>query len=298
MNDEPNLRTIHMLMRSFVIGSIIISLMVIILRQNYYSSTDIGLRYTIKFWRNVTIDPNYLSSYLIIGFGMSVYIALFTVGDYFKRKLYFVFSLIILFAIFMIGSRAGYVAVFVTTIGALSQLHKTGKGNRKILAAIAVPVILALLVVLLPMILPEEILHRFRISSLFDTSNSLRISHWMAAIECSLKKPILGYGAMHTMNILQEYSSHRGVAHNTYLTFMLHIGIPGTLIIICIMLSIFRKIHNMRNTYWLFFFIGFVFWNCIVENHLGITFWLPILLLVYILNYSSITEDSTPYKEE
>lgn len=297
MNDSPNIRTIRMIMKSFIFGSTIMSIMVIVLRQNYYSSITLGLRYTIKFMGNVAIDPNYLASYLFVGFSASLFFALFYKGTKTRRMCYYIPTIIILFAIIMIGSRAGYCAVLITLIGALMQLNKYGRGNRKLLVAITLPIIVALFIVVLPMILPEDILRRMSFKSLNDTSNSLRISHWIASFECVIKKPLFGYGSMHTLNILEVYASHLGGAHNTFLTFLLHLGIIGAFNIIGIITSVFSGLRRKKNLYWCFFLIAFVFINCIIENHLGITFWLPLLLLVFIEKNENVYRISNEYYE-
>ena len=138
------------------------------------------------------------------------------------------------------------------------------------------------LLVIIISFLPEEILERFSLSSLNDESNSKRISHWIAAVEAFAKKPILGYGASHTMTILTQYASHVSDAHNTVLTFLLHFGLVGFLPICILFLQIFMRLSKAGNKVWLFFFGGYIFINLIIANHLGISFWIPLVLFYSI----------------
>ncbi len=281
-NECPRIKLINMLMISFIIGSVIMSLMVFIFRQNYYQSVEIGLRYTIKFMGNDVVDPNYLASFLFVGGGMSIYALAFSKDTLKYKKCYFISTMIILIAMLMVGSRAGYVAIFILGLGTFAQIFQRCSWNKKKIIMIMLPTTCLIMVLLLSRFLPDVILRRLAFSSLFDYSNSLRVSHWIAAIKCIEMHPFMGYGPMHTLNVLNVYSSHRGCAHNTYLALMLHLGIMGFLLLFLLGISIFRKLRLKRNYYWRYFFIGFVFINMIIENHLGISFWVPILVFKYI----------------
>ena len=288
--DMPKQKTIDKLMNSFILSSFIISIIIIVCKHEYLHP---GYnRFTIQIGNNVEIDPNYLSAFMMIGLVFSLYwIGLSSNENKGWKLLHLISALTIAYAILLTGSRATFLGIIICLMGFALQVLSQKKASYKLFILILLPLALISVVLLVQIFLPDDLLSRFEVNSLADSSNSRRIQHWISAIECILKRPVFGYGAAHTKDILQIFSGHIGDAHNTLLTLLLHFGVVGTTIFLYILFSICKKIFCSKKPFWISFFIGFLFINLIIANHLGISFWLVIVMLYYIGNSNIIQED-------
>lgn len=274
-----NTKEILFLMRGFIYGSLIMAILVIVQQHHYYYPGS--YRFSIQILNNTEVDPNYLASFMYFGIIFSIYSLLKEKEK--KRKLLVLASfVIILIAIIMTGSRATYVALAVAFFGILTRCLKTVRKNIG-------PLLLLLLVCLLVIIIASkkistEVIARFDLSMLMDESNMNRLQHWKAAVIALLKNPLLGYGASHTMTILSTYTGHVSDAHNTFLTILLHFGLIGAIPIFSLIFRIFTKLKRKKSKEWIYFYLGFLLINFIIANHLGISFWLPILIFYQICN--------------
>ena len=263
-----------LLMWGFILGSLIMSILLII--QQHHYKYEGSFRFTIQILNNEEVDPNYLASFIYIGVVFSLYQFVNKVG---KMKIISLgIGIIEMFAIFQTGSRAAYLALVFLFIGLFFNKSSSQKSTSKLLMLIAI----VFLLIVAAFMLSEDVLNRFDFSTLMDASNLNRLQHWKAAAVAFFKNPLLGYGASHTMSILSTYANHLSDAHNTFFTILLHFGLIGSIPIFSLFFKIFSGFRNKRSNEWLFYFIGFLFINFIVANHLGISFWLPILIFYQI----------------
>lgn len=273
-NRKWNLKEVYCLMTSFIIGSIIMSVILLVLRHQY---RYIGsYRYTIKFFSNMEIDPNYLASFLYIGLIFALYFIFNNKTSKYRAWL-LISATVILAAIVMSGSRAAYVAVALSAFGVLVDFLK--KSKNKVTIIVILIMMLPILLIIVISLIPPEILSRFNIASLVDGSNKRRVSHWIAAGNAILNNPILGYGAAHTVSILTIYANHSSDAHNTVLTLILHFGLIGAIPIFKEFFDVIKLTLKKKATFIFFSFAGYLFINLIVANHLGISFWIPLILI-------------------
>lgn len=270
-----------LLMWGFILGSLIMSTLLIVQQHQY--KYEGSFRYTIQILGNEEVDPNYLAAYIYIG--LIFLIRQFLNGVVKMKILLLLIGLIEAFAIFMTGSRAVYVAFVFVFMGILFNKSKTKSRASKFLVIVAI----VILVVFSVSNLPEDILKRFDIDMLMDESNSLRLEHWSAAGLAFLKNPLIGYGASHTMTILSTYANHTSDAHNTILTLFLHFGLIGVVPILNILLGIYKRFVRQRDTMMVWYYIGFIFINMIIANHLGISFWVPILIFYQLSRKSEVS---------
>ncbi|OUQ80748.1 hypothetical protein B5E48_05035 [Massilimicrobiota sp. An105] len=268
LNSKLNSREICLLKWAFIVGSAIMAYFVITQQHHFYYPGS--YRFTIQMFNNMEIDPNYLSAFMYIG---AVFALDFILNQKVKKyKIVFILlELIILFAIFMASSRAVFVALLIAVFGVVT--NSKGKFRTPILILLII-----VFIAILPNVLSEESIARFDFSSLRDESNAKRLSHWGAALLAFVKNPILGYGATHTMDILTRYAGHVSDAHNTLFTLLLHFGIVGFVPICLLFLKIIRNLRKQKQHEMLFYFFGYIFINLIIANHLGISFWIPLLL--------------------
>lgn len=279
-----NCRSINYLIQAFIIGSLIISLIVLIAQHQYLF--DGSFRYTIQIGNNVDVDPNYLASYLYIGFAFCLYnISFSKFVNRFSKMLYVIFALIILFAVFMTGSRSAYLAVGILTIGYFLELRKSMRFKKRFYLFFLIPIIVFSIFLVVENYFPDQILSRFDLVRLNDTSNANRLLYWKYALESFLHSPIIGFGAALTTDIILKYTSHVGDAHNTYLTFLLNFGLVGLLIVILWIWRVMKELIINRNKFWISFVISFFLNSFIIANQLGISFWIPLLLIYYMSSY-------------
>lgn len=267
-----NKKELSCMMWGFVIGSLIMAILVIAQQHHFYYPGS--YRFSIQLFNNEEVDPNYLAAFMYLGAIFSIHNLL----DKKQKKKYLLtlFLIIILIAIFMTGSRAVYVALAIALFGIMLRTLKNGKKNGG--SILLFLLVCFLLVIIVSTKISDEIIERFDFSTLMDASNLKRLQHWKAAVIAFFKNPLLGYGASHTMSILSTFANHSSDAHNTFFTILLHFGLIGSIPIFSLLLKIFNRFRNKRSTEWFFYFLGFLFINFIVANHLGISFWLPILI--------------------
>ena len=262
-------KSIDFVIACYMVGACIAALLVLIFRHPY---GDTG-RFSILIPGNTEdVDPNYLGGFLFTAIALGLFVIPKKTS---QRILFVLFEFVILGGLALTGSRAAYLSVFIVFAGFLLQILR-GKQKKYFWIALLVFLVAGGIVFA---VLPEEFRQRFSICSLFDTSNQYRLEHWGAALHAFSLKPIFGYGAAHTKTILSDYSGHVSDAHSTWLTFMLHFGTVGMILLGYVFWKIVRPIFKSKNILAIAFLLAFFINNFIIANHLGISFWLPLMLL-------------------
>ncbi len=272
-----NIKSIDAILNSFILGGAVIGLVMIVLPHHYLF--DGSYRFTIQFMGNLEIDPNYLASFLYVAFS---YAGFNLVGNRHthKHKIFYLISIIVIgIAIIMTGSRAAYISSLIVFFG---MYLKRAKQKKSKIIGVVVVILLLLAGSLILRYLPEELKSRFNLENLKDESNRKRIEHWGYAIKAFMNSPLFGFGAGHTTNLILKYTGHIGDAHNTLLTFLLHFGLIGIFVILSLGIVVTKRFVNSKNTFWICFIIAFILNNLIIANHLGVSFWIP-LMLFYLM---------------
>lgn len=270
---KTNKKEIHFLINSYIFSSIIISLMIIIFRQEL--DGWIGTyRYTLKFYNHVYIDPNYIASFINIAVVFSLN-RVFSYSKKLTKVSYIVITLLISGAVFLTGSRAGIIALFLC-YGFVFAV------NIKLKNFFIGLVSIVSLAILVFTFLPEDLTQRvFGISSYLET-NQTRILNWKYGIEAFLDRPIFGYGILESQNVLGNYYGYGRAVHNTYLTFLIHFGIIGGLFIAGIFIKILVKVYKSKARVMLGTLISLLFTSIMIENNVTITFW-SVLIINYLV---------------
>lgn len=270
------------LIGAFIVGALICSLLVIIFRHEYgFKGSG---RFSIAIFGHEEMDPNYLASYLVIGGALSFYNAIGKDKTTKRKILLYICFFIISTAIILTGSRAGVLSYIICLCGCLPKIiyNNRNKFNPERLVGLMIVILIALGILI--GFLPDNIKERIFHMNLQDGSNSLRLAHWKAALECFIQKPLLGYGPVHTVDILANVAGHKGDAHNTYLTYLLQFGIVGFLACAIIIVDILKKLLNKENIFFGFLLLGQLFSSMIIANHLGICLWMTLILCYYQSN--------------
>lgn len=271
---------IKLIINSFIIGAIACSLLVLIIKHEYiYEGSG---RYTIQFFNNEEIDPNYLAEFLIIGGALSVSKLLLRKKTLLDIILLVAGTLIITIAIFYTGSRAGVLAYIVSLFGIFIKLCFNNRDMISIRKVIVFMTIAIVVLIIVALVIPREIYDRIFEMNLNDGSNSLRVQHWLNALKCWSMQPIFGYGPALTKELMISIMNHNGDAHNTYLTLLLQFGLVGFLMFFLLFIDVLKGLFNKENLVFLFILLGQVMASFIIANHLGISLWMTLLLCNYV----------------
>lgn len=271
---------IKLIINSFIIGAITCSLLILIIKHEYiYEGSG---RYTIQFFNNEEIDPNYLAEFLIIGGALSVSKLLLRKKTLLDIILLVAGTLIITIAIFYTGSRAGVLAYIVSLFGIFIKLCFNNRDMISIRKVIVFMTIAIVVLIIVALVIPREIYDRIFEMNLNDGSNSLRVQHWLNALKCWSMQPIFGYGPALTKELMISIMNHNGDAHNTYLTLLLQFGLVGFLMFFLLFIDVLKGLFNKENLVFLFILLGQVMASFIIANHLGISLWMTLLLCNYV----------------
>lgn len=273
---KPDTKSIGYLLNGFILGALVCSLIFIFFHVEY---GDTG-RLTIRFLNNEEIDPNYLGCFLCIGFSFCLLYIMKTIRKRAFLLLYILSSIIILYAIFLSGSRAAYLFALLSFAGFLLELSKKLNSSKKFFLYATILIFAVAGGIIVIKVLPSNLLRRFGASSLHDISNTRRLEHWLFGFKAFSLSP-MGYGFIHTKDILTTYVNHASDCHNTFITFLLHFGVFGFATIVYVLFRILKPIFKSKSPFWIFFIIAFLLNGVIISNHLGVPFWMPLIVLYY-----------------
>lgn len=260
----PKLSEIKLVCRCFGYSGIIISLLLLIFKQEY----EMG-RYSYPVGGRL-LEVNYLACYLSITFAFVFHKALTTGG--LKKVGHILGSFLILYAIFLTGSRMGFLSAIGIVLPVL-LLHKPQKMLFKIIIAL-------LVIVVAFSILPEHLTNRFLHRSYNDGSNRNRILLFKNAMYFISLKPMLGYGAI-SGRVITGWDS----AHNTFLAALLHFGFIGLWMYLIILLKNIKILFQRDMFCFLSVWLILIFSSMIINNGNTIPFWFGLILLYWVIEY-------------
>lgn len=258
---KPNLLEIKLVCRCFGYSGIIISILLLIFKQEY----EMG-RYSYPIGGHL-LEVNYLACYLSITFLFMFHKVLNSVKS--KKLLYGIGAFLILYAIFLTGSRAAFLSAGVTSI--ILLFYNPKNLVLKILLLIS-------FFVLGLMILPQNLTDRFLHRSYNDGSNQMRLRLFKAAWELAGQKPFVGYGIAFT---------GIGSAHNTFLSILLNFGFIGLLMYIVILFRNFSILLQRDMFLFLAIFVDLFITSMIITNYNTIPFWFSLVLLTWVTEYKN-----------
>lgn len=262
-----------------IVGTLIISILVLLFRVDYYGSG--GLRFTIKIGDNDAVDPNYLGAYLSMG--VSIASGYFICGR--KKVFCGIVSLILIAATLLTGSRGAMLAVAVSVV--FTGIHYLfSKNDKKLFFRVIICcIIVVFLLYLLVTFLPDNIFKRFFINSYSDSSNDRRWYLWSNALTAIKASWFLGNGCIEEADIVAKYCGVYEPAHNTYLGIWMQLGIIGLLTVICLWVK--QIIEALKNKN--FILVGMILNVCLSSFIIGasysMTFWGTLMISTLINGY-------------
>ncbi len=257
----------------YVLSGVIISLLMILFRVRYYELDP--TRITINVFGNQKIDPNYLAGFLVAPFFLAV--KGWLEGEKSLQKIfYFIASVMIVFAVFLTGSRGSFLAVIVGVITILLNAKiKLSEKRMKFILLISGFVIIGA-ILLVSFVIPQETISRiFDVNNWVDSSNSRRIALWENALIAIFKSPFLGLGIYPTAQLIGQVTGEFSPAHCTYLEVWIQIGIVGVIAIVFLAITSFYK---NKNPYMRAIIVSTVVVAIFISAEANFFFWLNLIL--------------------
>ncbi len=260
---KPTVSEIRLISRCFSWSGIIIAVLLLLFKHEY----EMG-RYSYPVGGRL-MEVNYLACYLSISF-LFVFHKILTTRKLIKTG-YVIGAFLVLYALFLTGSRGAFLSVGVSSCILLSYNPK------KIAFKLF---LLGTLFLLGLFLLPDALTNRFLHSSYNDGSNQMRIRLFANAIDFIVRKPLLGYGVASGKAITSF-----GSAHNTFLSVLLNFGLIGFLMYVGILLKNFKILLQRDMLLFLAVFVDLFITSMIISNYNTIPFWFTLILLTWVTEY-------------
>lgn len=195
-------------------------------------------------------DPNFYARVIGLGLLISGYF-IFSFKNNITRLLSATCFSIIMFAVLLSGSRGAMITVFLTLlVGLLLSLNQVVKFSRKQLMLLGLSFIIFFTIILSPLIIkhfPPVVVQRTQaITEVLDDRGTGRMDIWLVGFEVAKDNLIGGVGLGNFPYAFTKYlPDSEGVqghlalfrdAHNTFLTALAELGVPGFLLLMAILL--------------------------------------------------------------
>lgn len=261
----PNKKERRLMLNGIYFGGIISSVLLLI---NNGTAVDIGLRETIVIFGRM-IDPNILAYSCVISFVIDLYYIMFE-----RKKICVLIIPIILYAIFMLGSR-GALLTCVATLGfmLLNTEFSSNALLKKILLIILV--FIACFLIYTEFIVTSEFASRFTIDNLVGQGNlgtANRDKIWAAAAQQIFNRPFLGYGNGASMYAIEMVYKYYGT-HNSYIMVLLEFGIVGFVLCGAWVVRVWRLCKQNQFKVYTFLFFSLSIFVFFVEGFSTKIFW-------------------------
>lgn len=260
---QATLKEIRLVSRCFAWSGVIIACLLLVFKQEY----EMG-RYSYPVGSRL-VEVNYLACYLSISF-LFMFHKLLTTRKLIKIP-YLCGAFLVLYALFLTGSRGAFLAV-----GISSSILLFYNPKNAVLKLFLLGILFLLGLLLLPDTLTERFLHR----SYNDGSNQMRVRLFANALNYIIQKPLLGYGVASGKAI-----TNFGSAHNTFLSVLLNFGLVGLLMYLGILFKNFKIILQRDMLLFVAVFVDLFITSMIITNYNTIPFWFTIMFFVWVTNY-------------
>lgn len=236
----------------------------------------------LTIW-GVQVEQNYMSALLCFDLVLSL-IMVFHTKEIIRKGVLLAFGCCIFLGIFYSGSRAAMLGSILSV--ALLLLYYLFSGSAKyivfrLLTVAAIIMLIAFAALLFNADSASWYIERFFQNDYNDMSNQYRLQYWRFGVMGILYRPLFGYGIGNfNYFVREELGSFHGdvvVAHNTYIDYLLDIGVVGTALLAVLVL---RKVWSrnmfrsgeltalMFAAFFTSFIVGgertFFFWNSLV----------------------------------
>ena len=174
--------------------------------------------------RGAQMDPNNQAAFLLIGVTVLLYLLFNKNSNIQYSILYILLSIIIIYAMFLTGSRGGIISLIIIII-VIALLNEKGNNlitKKTVLNTILVSIFAGGIYLIAKQLLREDIFKRiFNFASYSGGSN--RIYIWSNTLQIIVNNPLFGGG----WGAYWGYNDNYTVVHNTFLSILADGGILG-----------------------------------------------------------------------
>lgn len=207
-----------------------------------YSSGNFVSRLNTDRAFSTFIYPNALASFLMMIFPFSVFYLVFCEK---KRIIFFIVTVLILFAFILTFSKGGAIALILSwMVFGIVRMKKKHK-----IIAIFVTVLLIALAILLAYN-NNYVANKVKP---FKDSLRVRLEYSQAGLRMIKEKPILGFGLGSFGRVYAKYklpeAEETQMAHNNFLQIWTELGIIGFLMFLCIFIFYFREMNRIMKKF-------------------------------------------------
>lgn len=116
-----------------------------------------------------------------------------------------------------------------------------------------------------------------------DGSNQKRIQHWLLALKRITDAPFWGYGVTSEPLIMGDPVLNS--SHNTFLSFYIRLGLPGTICFCLIIINIMHKAIINHQYFLMFIILGFIVNIIIIPATMSYVTWISLMMFYMLSKY-------------
>ena len=273
---------VNAILLSCIISGLILSFLVITQRAIYHN--DITRRSYAVFGHGM-LDPNFLSSFIAF--------CSFISAHYFLKNKYNLFNviaiLIMVYAIFLTGSRAAFLYLGIGYLFALIEFIRINKQNAgRVFAILCFASIVLAIGGYAIYTRYSDSFARFFLNIrdyISDGSNQKRLHHWATALKAIFRAPLLGHGTTNEAIILNDTISD--TSHNTFLSFYIRLGLIGLLSFLSIITNLMADARKKKNIFIWGMILGFILNIFIIPATMSYVTWIPLMVILIMLKFDT-----------
>lgn len=265
-----------------IVSGLILSFLVITQKAIYHN--DITRRSYAVFDHGM-LDPNFLSSFIAFCSFISTH--------YFLKNKYNLLNviaiLIMVYAIFLTGSRAAFLYLGIGYLFALIEFIRINKQHAErvftLLCFASVVLVIGGYVIYTRY---SDSFARFFLNIrdyVSDGSNQKRLHHWITALKAILRAPLLGHGTTNEAIILNDMISD--TSHNTFLSFYIRLGLIGMISFLLIIGNLMADARKKKNIFIWGIILGFIVNIFIIPATMSYVTWIPLMVILIMLKFET-----------
>ena len=264
-----NSKNLKRWIKAYIVSAAIVSMVIMYQRLDYYGGS--GNRYTIQILGHDKFDPNFLAAYLV-----APVILVFAAYLFKRKKRNLILFAIIYIGLLMTSSRGAMVS---SLVGIMFVFVHSMEGKGKLLCMVKIGFFAIVLVSFVICFLPKGSFNRLFVYSYMDSSNVRRFDDWGAGLKAVFQHPFLGYGYQGEMDIIKRTTGLNLIAHNTYIAFLLQMGLVGIIPYAAGIATLALTIMKMKLWAALGVLLSTLMLALLISAQVAMFLWLPIILL-------------------
>lgn len=265
-----------------IVSGLILSFLVITQKAIYHN--DITRR-SYSVFDHSMLDPNFLSSFIVF--------CSFISAHYFLKNKYNLLNviaiLLMVYAIFLTGSRAAFLYLGIGYLFALIEFVRINKQNAgRVFTILCFAFVVLAIGGYVVYTRYSDSFARFFLNIrdyVSDGSNQKRLHHWITALRAILRAPLLGHGTTNEAIILNDMISD--TSHNTFLSFYIRLGLIGMISFLLIIGNLMADARKKKNIFIGGIILGFIVNIFIIPATMSYVTWIPMMVILIMLKFET-----------